>query len=139
MIWSPSVVPPPPSPLPGAEARHFRAHRRRPVRLDVLLRSERGEWQRSAVVVDLHIAGAGLEMEEALAPGERLTIAFTSPTRWDPLVVSATVAWGHPIRWVQDGARGLARSVARAGLAFEYATPDATLAMFEMLAAMGYE
>lgn len=122
---------------------HFRAHGRRPVRLNALVRSERGGWERPAVVVDIHIAGAGLEMDEPLVPGDRLTLSFATPTLWDPLVLSARVAWSHPLQ--ADAVRprldalGRPRAVARAGVRFDYATPDATLATFEMLVAIGFE
>ena len=40
---------------------------------------------------------------------------------------------------VKRPGRGRPRTSARAGLAFDYPTPDATLAMFEMLVAIGFE
>ena len=105
-----------------------------------MLRSERGDWERTATIVDLHIAGAGIETEEALSPGERVTVAFATPTLWDPLVLSASVAWAHPVKTTNElDPLGRPRGSARAGLAFDYPTPDATLAMFEMLVAIGFE
>ncbi|MBX3225652.1 MAG: PilZ domain-containing protein [Labilithrix sp.] len=110
------------------------------MRLGVVLRSERGGWERSAHVVDLHLAGAGVETDEPLTAGERVTIAFATPTLWDPLVLSAVVAWAHPLGSTDEvDALGRPRTRARAGLAFDYPTPDATLAMFEMLVAIGFE
>lgn len=120
--------------------RYFRAHGRRPVRLGVTVRGERAGWERTATVVDISLAGAGIETDEPLVPGERVTVAFAAPTLWDPLVLSAVVAWAHPVRPKNEvDALGRPRSSARAGLAFDYATPDATLAMFEMLQAIGFE
>jgi hypothetical protein len=135
-------VPPATSHSPGAAqgSSHFRAHGRRPVRLSVVLRSERGGWERPATIVDIHLAGAGIETDEPLQPGERVTVAFATPTLWDPLVLTANVAWAHPLKSTNEiDALGRARGTARAGLSFDYPTPDATLAMFEMLVAIGFE
>lgn len=106
------------------------------MRLEVLLRSERAGWERSATVIDISIGGAGVEIDVPLAPGEHLEVAFSTPTRWDPLVVPAVVVWSTPP--LAAHANG-ALATSRAGLAFDYATPDATMAVFEMLAAMGLE
>jgi hypothetical protein len=119
---------------------HFRAHARRSVHLSVTLRSEREAWERLGRVVDLSLAGAGVETEEPLRAGERVTIALSTPTLWDPLVLTASVAWAHPQRPVPGrDALGRPRMIARAGLAFDYPTADATLAMFEMLLASAFE
>jgi hypothetical protein len=92
-------------------------------------------------VIDISLAGAGVETDEPLLPGERLSVAFATPTLWDPLILTAVVAWAHPVRPKAGelDAFGRPRSSARAGLAFDYPTPDATLAMFEMLVATGFE
>ncbi len=126
--------------MSSAALPHFRAHGRRPVRLAVTLRGERSTWERPGAVIDIHLAGAGVETAEPLPPGERITIAFATPTLWDPLVLSAVVVWAHPIRAKQEvDALGRPRTCARSGLAFDYENPEATLAMFEMLAAIGFE
>ena len=105
-----------------------------------MLRSERLGWERSGTVVDVHLAGAGIETDEPLVAGDRISIAFATPTLWDPLVLTAVVAWAHPLRATNEtDALGRPRSSARAGLAFDYPTPDATLAMYEMLVAIGFE
>jgi len=124
------------------------------VRLPVILRGERSGWERHAAVVDLSLAGAGLETDEPLPAGERLTIAFATPTLWDPLVLTAVVAWAHPVRPKNEldaggfgnqalvpnvRALGRQKTCARSGVLFDYPTPDATLAMFEMLIATAFE
>jgi hypothetical protein len=110
------------------------------VHLSVTLRSERAAWERLGRVVDLSLAGAGVETEEPLRPDERVTIAFATPTLWDPLVLTASVVWAHPPRPAPGlDALGRPRMVSRAGVAFDYPTPDATLAMFEMLLAIAFE
>jgi hypothetical protein len=106
----------------------------------VTLRGERADWERTATIIDIHLAGAGIETDEPLRAGERVTVAFATPTLWDPLVLSAVVAWAHPLKsTTETDPLGRPRTSARAGLAFDYPTPDATLAMFEMLVAIGYE
>ncbi|MBX3259414.1 MAG: PilZ domain-containing protein [Labilithrix sp.] len=142
MVRLAALVPPVTTHSSGADpgTPHFRAHLRRSVRLSAVLRSERGGWERSANVVDLHLAGAGVETDEPLTAGERVTIAFATPTLWDPLVLTAVVAWAHPLELKGEvDALGRPRASARAGLAFDYPTPDATLAMFEMLVAIDFE
>lgn len=119
---------------------HFRAHERRPVRLPVTIIGKRTGAERHAYVTDVSLAGAGLETEEPLVPGDRLSVSFATPTMWDPLVLFGVVAWSHAPRLTAElDALGRPRAAARAGVAFEYSTPDAVLAMFEMLSALGYE
>lgn len=106
----------------------------------VTLRGERTAWERSGTVLDVHIAGVGVETDEPLVAGDRVTVAFATPTRWDPLVISAVVAWAHPLRPKDEvDVLGRPKQAARAGLAFDYQTSDATLAMFEMIEAIGFE
>jgi hypothetical protein len=106
----------------------------------VILRGERSTWERPGMVVDLNLAGAGIETDEPLVPGERLSIAFATPTLWDPLILTAVVAWAHPTRPTDVlDALGRPRASSRSGLMFDYSSPDATLAMFEMLLAIGFE
>lgn len=109
---------------------HFRAHPRRAVRLEVELQLGRAAARRSASMTDVSLAGAGLELDETLVPGERLTIAIATPTLWDPLVVPAVVAWARA---------GEGRSRARAGIAFEHASADSVFATWEMLSALIYD
>jgi hypothetical protein len=137
-----SSFPRTPGPPGTPNTGHFRAHGRRSVQLGVVLRSERegAGWERPGRVIDIHLAGAGVETEEALSPQDRITIVFATPTLWDPLVISAIVAWAHPAQPTAElDALGRPRRVARSGLRFDYPTPDAVFAMFEMLQAVGYE
>ena len=92
------------------------------------------------MLIDLSLAGAGIETDEPLLPGERLALTLSTPTTWDPLVIDAVVAWAHPARLSTEiDAIGRSRTVARAGLVFDYPAPAVVLAMFEMLATLGYE
>jgi hypothetical protein len=95
---------------------------------------------RQATVTDLSLAGAALETDEPLLPGERIEVTLATPTMWDPLVIEAVVAWAQPIRPSSEvDALGRTRAVARSGIAFDYPSPSVVLAMFEMLATLGYE
>jgi hypothetical protein len=110
------------------------------VRLTVQLVGQRSGLERQALVIDLSLAGAGLETDEPLVPGDRLSITLSTPTMWDPLVVDAVVAWAHPPRGSHEvDAVGRSRTVARAGVAFDYPSPSVVLSMSEMLATLGYE
>ncbi len=110
------------------------------MRLAVAVAGQRSGAERQALVVDLSLAGAGVETDEALVPGDRLSVSFQTPTMWDPLVVEAVVAWAHPARPTATlDALRRQRMVARAGIAFDYGSPADVLAMFEMLATLGYE
>jgi hypothetical protein len=126
--------------MPGA---HFRAHERREVRLAVILVGlvgQRSGVERQAVVVDLSLAGAGLETDEPLVPGERLAVTLSTPTMWDPLVIDAVVAWAHPPRASTEvDSIGRSRTVARAGVVFDYPNASLVLSLFEMLATLGFE
>lgn len=104
------------------------------------LRNERAAWERPATIIDVHIAGAGIETDEQLVPGDRVTIAFATPTRWDPLIVTGIVAWAHPLRAKQEvDVLGRPKQAARAGLVFDYETPESTYAMYEMLEAINFD
>ena len=129
--------------MPGG---HFRAHERRDVRLAVQLVSltgPRSGLERQAVVVDLSLAGAGVETDEPLVPGERLSLTMATPTMWDPLVIDAVVAWAHPPRVTAGNPRvdaiGRSKTVARAGVAFDYPNASLVLSLFEMLETLGFE
>ena len=104
------------------------------------LRGVQGDWESPGRVIDITLAGAGLETEDALTPGDRVTVAFATPTLWDPLVLTAVIAWAHPVA-PSNETDPLVRPllVARAGLAFDYPSADATLAMFDMLVAVGFD
>ena len=108
---------------------HFRAHTRRPVRLDATLRDPIAGWERAAEVIDVGLGGACIGVTETLAAGDRVSIAFMAPTLWDPLALPARVAWFRP---------GAGLEPARAGLAFEYDTAAAARALFELVGALSF-
>jgi Tfp pilus assembly protein PilZ len=85
-------------------------------------------WQRYTPVENVGLGGARVIVEEKLSAGDAVTLAFTAPTLWDPLVLRARVAWIGP-----PGAQR------RIGLAFEHKNPDAIFALYELIATLGYE
>ena len=97
----------------------FRAHARKLVRLAAVLAHRERGWQRDVIVFDLGLGGACVEGSEVLGVGDRVQVSFVTADRWDPLQIPARVAWTTP---------------ARAGLAFEHASPEATWGIFELLA-----
>ena len=96
----------------------FRAHARQPVRLAAVLAHRERGWQRDVIVFDLGLGGACVEANEGIGVGDRVQVSFVTADRWDPLQIPARVAW---------------TSSARAGLAFEYASPESTWGVFELL------
>lgn len=123
--------------MPGG---HFRAHERREARLPAQVVGQRSGVERQALVVDLSLAGAGLETDEPLVPGERLSLTLSTPTMWDPLVLEAVVAWAHPPRVTAAvDSIGRSRTVARAGVMFDFTNATLVLSLFEMLATLGFE
>lgn len=76
--------------------------------------------------MDLSLAGAGLESTEIMAVGEHVTVSFASPSRWDPVVVTAVVVWSRP------------GTFARIGLEFEHTSSATMYALFETMATLEY-
>jgi hypothetical protein len=106
----------------------FRAHARRNVRVDALVTHVAAGWQRRVPVENVGLGGARLALEERLSPGEAVTVSFTAPTLWDPLVLRARVAWCAP-----------AGPPYRVGLAFEHKSESAVFALYELIVTLGYE
>jgi hypothetical protein len=98
------------------------------VRLRALVTHVSAGWQRQAAVENMSLGGACVLLEERVATGDPLTLSFTAPTLWDPLVLRARVAWvsGGPLP-------------RRVGLAFEHRGAEAVFALYELIGALGYE
>jgi hypothetical protein len=120
----------------GARTGPFRAHARRSVRLRALLTHVQAGWQRQVAVENLSLGGARVLVEDPLAPGDAVTVSFTAPTLWDPLVLRSRVAWVGALAAVGAVA---ASAVRPAGLAFEHKSADAVFALYELIATLGYE
>ncbi|HEX4048367.1 MAG TPA: PilZ domain-containing protein [Elusimicrobiota bacterium] len=121
----------------GRASGPFRAHARRNVRLRALLTHVQAGWQRYVPIDNLGLGGAGTRIAVGdgavtglpLAAGDAVTLSFTAPSLWDPLVLRARVAW------VSRDAQG------RVGLAFEH-RPDAheaVFALYELIVTLGFE
>jgi hypothetical protein len=85
-------------------------------------------WQRQAQVENLGLGGARIVVDEAASPGDAVTLSFTAPALWDPLVIRARVAW------VSAGA-----PPHRMGVAFDHRSPEAAFALYELIATLAYE
>jgi hypothetical protein len=125
----------------GMAARdHFRAHARRRVDLDAMLRGRDAGFSHDARVRDLGLGGACIEISDPGTGGgapplgvEReaaVTLELMAPTLWDPL------ALGGKIAWVKRGAAG---RPTRAGVRFEHREPSALFALFQLLGAHVYD
>jgi hypothetical protein len=107
----------------------FRAHARRNVRLRALLTHVQAGWQRYVAIENVGLGGARLQVDAPVAPGDAVTLSFTAPTLWDPLVLRARVAW----------ATTLAPPQMRAGVAFEHKAAEAVFALYELIVTLGFE
>jgi hypothetical protein len=106
------------------------------VRLRALATHVQAGWQRQASVEDIGLGGARVALDERVAPGEWLTLSFTAPTLWDPLVLRARVAWVAAASDISGSTPG---PPWRAGLAFEHKMADAVFALYELIVTLGYE
>jgi hypothetical protein len=78
-------------------------------------------------VENVGLGGARIVVDHDLAPGDAVTLSFTAPALWDPLVIRARVAWVS------------STPPYRAGLAFDHRSPDAAFALYELIVTLGYE
>jgi hypothetical protein len=101
-------------------------------------------WSQQVAVENIGLGGARLVLDapvghglasglasgppSGIAIGDALTLSFTAPTLWDPLVLGARVAWLAP----GSGPRA-------AGVAFEHKATDAVFALYELIVTLGYE
>lgn len=107
---------------------HFRAHRRYCSQLPAILRCPSDGWQADASTLDLGIAGACVQITDSLETGLRVELQLQAPSRWDPVVLPATVVWSA----ADQGSF-------RAGLVFDHADPGPLMALFDLLDALGPE
>ena len=96
----------------------------------------RAGWQRQTPVENVGLGGARIVVDQALATGDAVTLSFTAPALWDPLVIRARVAWvssGPPSSSAPGG------PPFRAGVAFDHRSPDTAFALYELIVTLGYE
>jgi hypothetical protein len=114
--------------MTGTRCPRFRVHARQAVRLRALVTSDKQGWKRHAPVENMGLGGARMLLDEELAPGDAVTLAFTAPALWDPLVLHARVAWV-----------GSGKAPYSAGVAFEPTSADGVFALYELISTVGYE
>ena len=119
----------------------FRVHARRDVHLRALVTHVGTGWQRQAPLENIGLGGACIALDEKLAEGDVVTLSFTAPTLWDPLVLRARVAWVGSARGSAAGAPSSTGtgSHQRAGVAFDHKSAEAVFALYELIAALAYE
>ena len=100
------------------------------MRLRATLAHPRAGWERDADVFDIGLGGACLSAGEPVAAGERVSVAFVTPTLWDPLLIPARVAWYRP---------GAGLEPARVGVSFDHVGPASVLALFELVGSLAYD
>ena len=119
------------APVMGSqEEPHFRAEARRVVALAAVVRDESSRFVWRARVRDLGLGGAGLELAEAAAAGQRVVLEIAVPTRWDPLVVRGVIAWVR---------QGEGREPWRAGVRFAFDDTSAAWTLWDVLGAEAYD
>jgi hypothetical protein len=131
-----SVQPPAPRPAARRLDGTFRAHGRVRVALRALVTHVEKGWQKHVPVEDVGLGGARILVEEAVRPGDAVTVSFTAPALWDPLVLRARVVWVMAAPSAPSTAAGSAR---HAGIAFDHRGAPAAFALFELISSVGYE
>lgn len=106
----------------------FRALARRPVSLNATVSHSVAGFRHEGHAVDLGLGGARLELTETLTVGDRVTLALTTPTLWDPVEIPARVAWQQ-----REGEK------VTVGVAFDSPTDETLLLLFDVLAALDFE
>jgi hypothetical protein len=84
--------------------------------------------ERQALVTDLSLRGAGLQTAAPIAVKELVSVSFSSPLRWNPLVLEARVVWV-----AEPASPSINGGLPRAGVVFQYTTPRLLYALYEML------
>ena len=113
-----------------ATSAHFRADARRTVALSATVRDEAGRFAWRARVCDLGLGGAGLELVDAAAAGQRIVLEIAVPTRWDPLIVRGVIAWVRA---------GSGREPWRVGVRFAFEDGAAAWGLWDVLGAEVYD
>ncbi len=98
------------------------------MRLRALVTHVAAGWQRQAPVENMGLGGARLRLDAGVAPGDVVTLSFTAPTLWDPLVLRARVAWTDPTAMPMA-----------VGVAFEHKGAEPVFALYELIVTLGYE
>ena len=110
---------------------HFRKASRRALTLRVRFRRADGlgALEEATSTSDFSVGGAFLQADRVLPADTKLELTLTSPTAWDPLVLSAEV------RWISDGTGDRPRGM---GVEFRELTREQSAALYELVHASGY-
>jgi PilZ domain len=109
------------------ENRRFRALARKRVSLAATLSHAHAGWRLEARVTDLSLGGARIQLtSKALSEGDRVKLSLATPTLWDPIELTAVVAWQRV-----DGDH------VSAGVWFDNQHEDDLLSLFDLLATAG--
>jgi hypothetical protein len=96
-------------------------------------------WQHQATVENIGLGGAriAVNVDWPLAQGDAVSLSFTAPTLWDPLVLGGRVAW---VTGPATAATpGLPLGGRAAGVAFDHRATDGVFALYELIVTLGYE
>lgn len=109
--------------------RRFRALARKRVSLGGTISHAHAGWRLDVRVTDLSLAGARLTLAggKALTDGDRVKLSLMAPTLWDPIELTAVVAWQRA-----EGDR------VSAGVRFDGHREEELLSLFDLLATAGY-
>jgi hypothetical protein len=117
----------------------FRAHARRAVRIEALVTHLQAGWQQRAAVENIGLGGARVVVDRPVAAGDALSLSFTAPTLWDPLVLRGQVAWVGRPPVAQAAVAQAAAGPRPVGVAFDHKATDAVFALYELIVTLGYE
>jgi hypothetical protein len=103
----------------------------------------RAGWQHQASVENIGLGGARIaaNVDWPLAQGDAVTLSFTAPTLWDPLVLGGRVAWvtAPAIATTPATAGSQLGGPRAAGVAFDHRATDGVFALYELIVTLGYE
>jgi hypothetical protein len=123
-----------PAHAPGLRADGtFRVHARRKVSLRALVTHVERGWQQHAPVEDIGLGGARIVVDAPYRRGDAVTLSFTAPSLWDPLVLRARVAWVASVEPPRAG------KAVTAGVVFDHRGAAAAFALYELIATLAYE
>jgi hypothetical protein len=83
-----------------------------------------------AYTSDVGIGGLCLSHGESMRPGEKVEVSLTTPSRWEPVVLRAEVAWQR---------LAAAGDVGETGFAFVDTAEEAAAALEALLATLAYD
>jgi Tfp pilus assembly protein PilZ len=83
-----------------------------------------------AYTSDVGVGGLCLSYGETMRLGERVEVSLTTPSRWEPLVLRAEVAWQRPAGAGESG---------ETGFAFVDTTEEDAAALKDLVATLAFD